>query len=107
MEVYATGGLVGKWPGDPRSAVMKSLSDSGDTPEVIMFPQNYEGRDIMARSSVKLIRTVLTNNIEIADSADGVVATTPIFGGNVLVATAFSGDGPHLVSFRVHRRVMT
>ena len=79
---------------------MKSVIDSGDTPDVIMFPQNYEGRDTMARLSVKLNRTVLTNNIDIADSADGVVATTPIFGGNVLVATAFSGQGPHLVSFR-------
>ncbi|MDA2964087.1 MAG: electron transfer flavoprotein subunit alpha/FixB family protein [Actinomycetota bacterium] len=99
-KVYATGDLAGKLPGAALSAAMKSLIDSGDTPDVIMFPQNYEGRDTMARLSVKLNRTVLTNNIDIADSADGVVATTPIFGGNVLVATAFSGDGPHLVSFR-------
>ena len=79
---------------------MKSVIDSGDTPDVIMFPQNYEGRDTMSRLSVKLDRTVLTNNVDIADSADGVIATTPIFGGNILVATAFSGPGPHLVSFR-------
>jgi electron transfer flavoprotein alpha subunit len=65
-----------------------------------MFPQNYEGRDIMSRLSVKLDRTVLTNNTDIAESADGVIVTTPIFGGNSLVATAFTGSGPHLVSFR-------
>ena len=99
-KVYATGDLAGKLPGVALSAAMKSVIDSGDTPDVIMFPQNYEGRDTMARLSVKLNRTVLTNNVDIADSADGVVATTPIFGGNVLVATAFSGQGPHLVSFR-------
>ena len=87
-------------PGVALSAAMKSIIDSGDAPDVIMFPQNYEGRDTMARLSVKLNRTVLTNNIDIADSADGVIATTPIFGGNILVATAFSGQGPHLASFR-------
>jgi len=99
-KVYATGDLGGKLPGPAVSAAMKAVIDGGDSPSVIFFPQNYEGRDIMARLSVKLDRTVLTNNIDIADSADGVVATTPIFGGNTLVTTAFTGSGPHLASFR-------
>ncbi len=99
-KVYATGDLGGKLPGPAVSAAMKAVIDGGDSPSVIFFPQNYEGRDIMARLSVKLDRTLLTNNIDIADSADGVVATTPIFGGNTLVTTAFTGSGPHLVSFR-------
>ena len=38
--------------------------------------------------------------MDIADSADGVVVTTPIFGGNTLVETAFTGDGPFLAAFR-------
>jgi electron transfer flavoprotein alpha subunit len=99
-KVYATGDLAGKLPGPAVSAAMKAVIDDGDSPSVIMFPQNYEGRDVMARLSVKLNRTVITNNTDIADSADGVVATTPIFGGNTLVNTAFTGEGPHLVSFR-------
>ena len=99
-KVYATGDLAGKLPGPAVSAAMKAVIDGGDSPSVIMFPQNYEGRDVMARLSVKLNRTVLTNNTDIADAADGVVATTPIFGGNTLVNTAFTGEGPHLASFR-------
>jgi electron transfer flavoprotein alpha subunit len=99
-KVYATGDLGGKLPGPAVSAAMKAVIDGGDSPSVILFPQNYEGRDIVARLSVKLDRTVLTNNIDLADSADGVVATTPIFGGNTLVTTAFTGSGPHLVTFR-------
>ena len=99
-KVYATGDLAGKLPGPAVSAAMKAVIDGGDSPSVIMFPQNYEGRDVMARLSVKLNRTVITNNTDITDSADGVVATTPIFGGNTLVNTAFTGEGPHLVSFR-------
>ena len=99
-KIYATGDLAGKLPGVALSAAMKTIIDGGDSPDVIMFPQNYEGRDTMARLSVKLNRTLLTNNIDIADSSDGVIATTPVFGGNLLVATAFTGPGPHLVSFR-------
>ena len=99
-KVYATGDLAGKLPGPAVSAAMKAVIDGGDSPSVVMFPQNYEGRDVMARLSVKLNRTVITNNTDIADSSDGVVATTPIFGGNTLVNTAFTGEGPHLVSFR-------
>jgi len=100
IKVYATGDLGGKLPGPAVSGAMKAIIDGGDSPSVIFFPQNYEGRDIMSRLSVKCDRTVLTNNVDIADSADGVVATTPIFGGNTLVTTAFTGPGPHLVSFR-------
>lgn len=99
-KVYTTGDLAGKLSGVAVSAAMKSVIDSGDVPTVILFPQNYEGRDTMARLSVKLDRTVLTNNVDIADSADGVVVTTPIFGGNTLVNTAFTGDGPFLAAFR-------
>lgn len=98
--VYATGDLAGKLPGVAVSAAMKAIIDGGDVPSVIFFPQNYEGRDTMARLSVKLNRTVLTNNIDIADSPDGVVVTTPIFGGNTLVTTAFDGDEPFLAAFR-------
>ena len=99
-KVYATGDLAGKLPGPAVSAAMKAVIEGGDSPSVIMFPQNYEGRDVMSRLSVKLNRTVITNNTDIVDSADGVIATTPIFGGNTLVNTAFTGEGPHLVSFR-------
>ena len=98
--VYATGDIGGRLPGIAAAAAIKALIDGGASPDVIMFPQNYEGRDAMARLSVKLDRTVLTNNVDVATTADGVAATTPIFGGNLLVTTAFSGPGPHLVSFR-------
>jgi hypothetical protein len=98
--VYATGDLGGRLPGVAAAAAMKALIDGGTSPDVIMFPQNYEGRDAMSRLSVRLDRTVLTNNVDVAATADGVAATTPIFGGNLLVTTAFSGAGPHLVSFR-------
>ena len=36
----------------------------------------------------------------LAVDGDAVNATTPIFGGNTLVTTTFTGEGPYLVAFR-------
>ncbi len=99
-KVYATGDLGGKLPGVAVSAAMKAVIDGGDSPDLIMFPQTYEGRDVMSRLSVQLDRTVLTNNVDITVDGGQVSVTTPIFGGNVLVTTAFSGPGPFLAAFR-------
>jgi electron transfer flavoprotein alpha subunit len=54
----------------------------------------------MARLSVKVGRTVLTNNVEIVADGESVTVTTPIFGGNTLVATTFTGGTPYLAAFR-------
>jgi electron transfer flavoprotein alpha subunit len=99
-KVYATGDLGGKLPGVAVSAAMKAVIDGGDTPDLILFPQTYEGRDVVSRLSVKLDRTVLTNNIDITADGGSVSVTTPVFGGNVLVTTGFSGATPHLAAFR-------
>ena len=36
------------------AAAMQAVIAGGDSPDLILFPQNYEGRDTMARLSVKL-----------------------------------------------------
>lgn len=99
-KVYATGDLGGSLPGAAVSGAMKAVIDGGDVPDLIMFPQNYEGRDVMARLSVKLDRTVLTNSIDVSEADGAVTVTTPIFGGNTLVSTTFSGSAPFLAAFR-------
>ena len=87
-------------PGVALASAMKAVIDGGETPDLIMFPQNYEGRDVMARLSVKIDKTVITNNVDIADSGNGVTVVTPIFGGNTLVSTTFTGAAPFLAAFR-------
>ncbi len=99
-KVYATGDLGGKLPGAAVSGAIKAVIDGGDAPDLILFPQSYEGRDVASRLSVKLDRTVLTNNVDIAADGGAVTVTTPIFGGNTLVTTSFSGPGPFLALFR-------
>jgi electron transfer flavoprotein alpha subunit len=99
-KVYSTGDLGGNLPGVAGAAAMKAVIDGGDTPDLIMFPQSYEGRDVMSRLSVKLDRTVLTNNTDISVDGDAAKVTTPVFGGTQLVTTTFTGEGPHLAAFR-------
>jgi electron transfer flavoprotein alpha subunit len=99
-KVYATGDLGGKLAGVAVAAAMKAVIDGGDSPDLVMFPQNYEGRDVMSRLSVKLDRTVLTNNVDVTADGGTVSVVTPIFGGNTLVTTTFSGSAPYLAAFR-------
>ncbi len=99
-KVFATGDLGGKLPGVAVSAAMKAVIDGGDAPDLIMFPQNYAGRDVMSRLSVKLDRTVITNNTDVTVDGASVSVTTPIFGGNTLVTTKFAGATPYLAAFR-------
>jgi electron transfer flavoprotein alpha subunit len=99
-KVYSTGELDGALPGAAGASAMQAVIDGGDTPDLILFPQNYEGRDVMSRLSVKLDRTVLTNNVDIAVDGDAVKVTTPVFGGETLVTTTFTGAGPYLAAFR-------
>jgi electron transfer flavoprotein alpha subunit len=98
--VYATGDLAGKLPGVAVSAAIKALIDAGSAPDLILFPMTYGARDVAARLSVKLDRTVTTNNVDIAAAGDSVTVTTAIFGGNTLVTTSYTGAGPYLAGFR-------
>ncbi len=99
-KILETGDLGGTLPGPAVSAAMKAVIDGGDAPDLIMFPQNYEGRDVMARLSVKLDRTVLTNSTDITVDGDSVTVQTPIFGGAKLVNSTFTGEAPFLAAFR-------
>ncbi|MFW2336421.1 electron transfer flavoprotein subunit alpha/FixB family protein [Ilumatobacter sp.] len=99
-KVYSTGDLDGKLPGPSGAAAMQAVIDGGDAPDLIMFPQSYSGRDVMSRLSVKLGRTVLTNNTDVAADGDTVKVTTPVFGGETMVTTSFTGSGPYLAAFR-------
>ena len=99
-KLYTTGDLGGHLPGPAIAAAMQAVIAGGDAPDLILFATTYEGRDVVGRLSVKLDRTVLTNNTDIAVDGDTVTATTAIFGGNVLVSTVFTGERPYLAVFR-------
>lgn len=67
---------------------------------IVLAPQTYLGRDVMAHLSVFVDRNVLTNAINVSNSDGGVKTTHMVFGGTKIV-TAESGNGSiHLVGVR-------
>ena len=86
-------------PGQVAAAGIAQLA-SEQSPDVILFAQTYDGRDALARLSVKVDRPVLTNGMSL--SADGGVLTfgTAIFGGVTLVDVKLTADGPALIAIR-------
>jgi electron transfer flavoprotein alpha subunit len=98
--VLATGDLTGKLPGVPVAAALAAAIEGGNAPDAIFFATSYDGRDVAARLSVKLDRTVITNNTDVSVDGDSLVCTEPVFGGNKLVNTKFAPGGTQLVLLR-------
>jgi electron transfer flavoprotein alpha subunit len=99
-KVYATGDLGDVLPGAHVAGAMAAQIESGNRPDLVLFGMTYDGRDVLGRLSVKLDRPVLTNGLDLAVDGDRAVVETAIFGGTIVVKTAFTGDGPYLAAFR-------
>jgi electron transfer flavoprotein alpha subunit len=99
-KVHATGDLGGSLPGVPLASALAAKVAAGDAPDAILFGTTYDGRDVAGRLSVKLGRTVITNNVDLEVDGDALVCTEPVFGGTTLVKTKFTGGGPQLVLIR-------
>ena len=91
---------------DPGSGLPGQVAAAGiaqlvgeHSPNAVLFVQSYDGRDAMARTSVKLDRPVLTNGFSL--SADGTLNFgTAIFGGTVLVDAQYTDGGAALIGIR-------
>ncbi len=97
--VLATGDLTGKLQGVHVAAALAAAIAAGDAPDLIMLGTTQDGRDIGARLSVKIDKPVLTNNTDI-EVGDGIVVSTPIFGGTQIVKTRFAAGAPAIALFR-------
>src|SRR2546423_3120141 len=86
-------------PGQVAAAGIAQLV-AEQSPDAILFAQSYDGRDAIARLSVKLDRPVLTNGTDLKVDGDKLIVGTAIFGGVTLVDTEFEGDGPFLGAIR-------
>ena len=90
----------GSLQGTAVASAMNAQIEAGSSPDLVMFGSTYDGRDVLARLSVKLNHPVLTNNIDVAEEGGEVRCTTQIFGGTTIVTTAFRSHAPHLANFR-------
>jgi electron transfer flavoprotein alpha subunit len=86
-------------PGAPVAAAIAAQIEGGNRPDLILFGQTYDGRDVAGRLSAKLDRPALTNGIDVT-ADDKVAVRNAIFGGNTLVQTTFAGEPPFLALFR-------
>ena len=96
-KVYTTGDLGGALPGVPVASAIAAQVQSGNTPDAILFAQDYDGRDIAARLSAKLNVGVLTNVVGLA--ADG-TTDHAVFGGTSIVNAQFTGSAPRIFVVR-------
>ncbi len=86
--------------GVPVAAAIAAACDAGDGPDAVLFATTYDARDIAARLSVKLDRTLLSNLIGLELDDDTLVGTSSIFGGQTDIQTKFTGEGPFLALVR-------
>jgi len=86
--------------GAPVAAAMAAQIEGGNKPDLLLFGQTYDGRDVAGRLSAKLDKPALTNGIDVSADGDKVTVENAIFGGNTLVKTSFAGDGPFIALFR-------
>jgi electron transfer flavoprotein alpha subunit len=98
--VLATGDLGDSLQGVPVSGAIADAIAGGEAPDLILFGTTYDGRDVAGRLSVKLDRTVSTNNVDLVLDGDRLVTEEPVFGGTTDVKTAFVGEGPFLALVR-------
>jgi electron transfer flavoprotein alpha subunit len=69
-------------------------------PDLVLFAQTYDGRDVLARLQARLGANAVTNGTGLSLDGDDVVVGTAIFGGNTLVDTKLTGSGPQLAAIR-------
>ncbi len=86
--------------GVPVAAAIAAAVEAGDGPDAILFATTYDARDIAARLSVKIDRTVLSNLIDLEVDDDTLVGTASIFGGQTDIKTKFTGEGPFIALVR-------
>lgn len=91
-------------PGDNLAGapVARVLSDlvSSASPDLLLFGQAYDDRDVAGRLGARLGVGVIANAIDF-DLAGGTASTThEIFGGTQLATAAFTGAAPYIVVVR-------
>jgi electron transfer flavoprotein alpha subunit len=96
--LYDVGDLGGALPGVPVAAAIAQLVGAR-SPDAILIPTSYDGRDIAGRLSARLDRPVLTNVMGLSDEG-GLVTEHAVFGGSQTVKAHFTGAGPGIIVVR-------
>jgi electron transfer flavoprotein alpha subunit len=100
---YGAGSVYHLDPGDalvsgPIAAAIAGLATTA-VPELILFGQAHDDRDVAGRLAAKLDRSVLSNAVDVSLEG-GVTAQHEIFGGSQIATSTLTGPAPYLVIVR-------
>jgi electron transfer flavoprotein alpha subunit len=98
-KVYDVGDVGETLPGVPVAGAIAALIEGGDTPDALLVPASYDGRDVAGRLSAKLDRPVLTNVVGLSENG-GLSSEHTLFGGTVAATAHFTGEGPQIFVVR-------
>ncbi|MDH5294644.1 MAG: electron transfer flavoprotein subunit alpha/FixB family protein [Acidimicrobiia bacterium] len=85
-------------PSAPVAAALAELAGSA-SPDLIMFGQAYDDRDVAGRLAARLSRPVLSNAVDVSIDG-GVRASHEIFGGTQVATSEASAPAPNIVICR-------
>jgi len=97
--VYTTGDIGPALPGVPVAAAMAAQIRAGNSPDAILVPATYDGRDVAGRLSAGIDRPVLTNVVGLSDEG-WLVSEHAIFGGSQVLKARFTGEAPGIFVIR-------
>ncbi len=71
-----------------------------DQPDLVLFGQAYDDRDVAGRLAARIGATVISNAIDVELTDGGATTTHEIFGGTRIARAAFTASTPYLVIVR-------
>jgi len=97
-KVYALA-VDGTLVGAAGAASLAALVEQ-ESPDLILFPMSYDGRDVLGRLSARIDRPLVTDGIEVVVDGDSTKIVKGIFGGTKIVTTTITADRPYLAAIR-------
>lgn len=81
------------------AAAVEAICES-EAPAAAFFGTSYEGRDVAARLSARIDRSLLSNVVALERVDDALVASHAIFGGQLIVRAELTGPPPGIFLIR-------
>jgi electron transfer flavoprotein alpha subunit len=98
--LYTVGDLGSGLPGPTVAAAIAAQVTAGNSPDAILVPQTYDGRDIAGRLSVRVDRPVLTNIVGLEQTDGTLISEHAIFGGTEVLKARFTATTPGIFVIR-------
>jgi electron transfer flavoprotein alpha subunit len=98
--LHTVSDLGGGLPGPAVAAAAAAQVAAGNSPDAILVPQSYDGRDIAGRLSARVDRPVLTNIVGLEASDGTLVSEHAIFGGSEILKARFTASPPGIYIIR-------